>query len=296
MRVFYGSEAYIQPSPGPVVTVGNFDGVHRGHQALLSRLRDVAAGRPTLVYTFDPAPVAVLAPEKHQPRIQTLDERVATLLHYVDHVVIEPFTLDYARHDAEWFATEVLGRRLGATGMVVGWDFRFGRGRAGNAADLAKWLPVDSYGPWTDGEQVFSSSQIRKLVTAGDVVTAATLLGRPPRITGDVVHGDGRGRTIGVPTANVDVLTELLPADGVYAVRLQHGDNVYPGVMNLGTRPTFDAGRSCEVHVLDRELDLYGARVGVDVIQKIRDVQRFSGVEALVAQIRADIHSARQLL
>ena len=300
-RVFHGSERYERGSIGPVVTVGNFDGVHLGHRALLDRVRAMAdaVGTQGVIVTFDPPPVELLAPERARPRIQTLDDRVDMLVGLGFDVVVEPFDRAYAAHDARWFADEVVQRRLGASAMLVGWDFKFGRGREGDAAALGALLPipVTSFGPWQQGDIVVSSSAIRKAVLAGDVAAAAVWLGRPHRVVGTVVPGDGRGRTIGFPTANVAARTPLLPAHGVYAVRLIVGEEHLPAVMNHGARPTFGGGTpTFEVHVLDRSLDLYGRDVGVDLIARVRDERKFAGVDALIAQIHEDAAVARSLL
>ena len=196
-------------------------------------------------------------------------------------------------------ADEVLTARLGARAVLVGWDFKFGRGREGDAAALGALLaaPVTSFGPWQLGELVVSSSAIRKAVLAGDVAAAAAWLGRPHRVVGTVVSGDGRGRTIGFPTANVAARTPLLPAHGVYAVRLVIDGEHLPAVMNYGSRPTFGGvAPTFEVHVLDRTLDLYGRDVGVDIVARVREERKFAGVEALVAQIQADVAVARSSL
>lgn len=283
------------------MTVGNFDGVHLGHRALLDRLRAMAAAAGTsgVIITFDPPPVELLAPDRARPRIQTLEDRLEMLTGLGFDVVVETFDRAYAAHGARWFADEVLQKRLGASAVLVGWDFKFGRGREGDAAALGALLPIPvaSFGPWQQGDLVVSSSAIRKAVLAGDVASAAVWLGRPHRVVGTVVPGDGRGRTIGFPTANVAARTPLLPAHGVYAVRLVVDGETLPAVMNYGSRPTFGGGApTFEVHALDRSIDLYGKDVGVDLIARVRDERRFAGVEALVAQIHEDVAAARSLL
>lgn len=302
--VVSGSVAWTPPLAGSVVAIGNFDGVHHGHRAILARLRAHADARgvPALAYTFDPAPTAVLAPHRHQPRILTLPDRVRYLGDIgVDVVVVEPFTRAYAGHPAAWFVDEVLGRRLSARVVVVGYDFRFGMERGGDAAFVRARRPdmvVDEVEALALEGAPVSSSRIRKLVAAGDVVAAARLLGRPHRLRGTVVKGDQRGRTIGFPTANLDNEVELLPLDGVYAVRAAvDGGEPAAGVMNIGTRPTFSGHeRRIEVHLLDGAGDLYGHELTVDLVARIRGERRFEGVDALVAQIRADVDAARQAL
>jgi riboflavin kinase/FMN adenylyltransferase len=286
-----------------VLTIGNFDGVHLGHRALLERViaRARAEGRTSCAYTFHPSPVDVLRPDRRPPRIQSLEERVATIAGLgVDRVVVERFDRAFAEHDARWFAEEVVQRRLRAVAVVIGWDFRFGRGRAGGPAELVSSLPVDveQVGPiLVDGDPV-SSSRIRQLVRDGDVAAAARLLGRPHRVTGEVVVGDGRGRTLGFPTANVAARTELLPALGVYAVRVDvGGPAALQGVVNLGVRPTFDGhGTRLEAHLLDFSGDLYGQTLRVEFVARLRGEQRFASLQELVDQVQRDLRAARRLL
>ncbi|MFN7145236.1 MAG: riboflavin biosynthesis protein RibF, partial [Myxococcota bacterium] len=244
-RVYAGAATWSPDEPGPVVAIGNFDGVHAGHRAVLGELFALAAelGAPSCVLTFEPAPTAVLAPERHQPRILPVADRVRLLGEAgVDVVVVEPFDRDFAARSARAFAEDLLGRTMRVRGVVVGYDFRFGQGREGTADALRAWLPgvrgveVGAHG---EGGAPVSSSRIRRLVATGAVDEAAGLLGRPHALVGTVVHGDQRGRTIGFPTANVANEVELLPAAGVYAVRARVDDGPpMPGVANIGVRPT----------------------------------------------------------
>lgn len=300
-QVIVGSTAWVGPQP--VLTIGNFDGVHRGHQELLGRLiaRARSLGAPATVYTFDPPPRVVLEPGRHPPRILSLPDKVALLgEHGVDRVVVETFDRAFARNPASWFVEEVLSRRLNPLELWVGHDFRFGRGREGTAALVQQALPdlpFSQLDAEREGDAIISSSRIREAVAKGQVALAERMLGRSHRLRGLVVPGDGRGRTIGVPTANVDPVTELLPARGVYAVRLVDAAGaVHAGVANLGVRPTFNLRTyTVEVHLLDYEGDLYGQQVSVDFVARIRSEQRFSGAEELVARIRQDILLAREL-
>ena len=296
--VFIGSAAC--DLKGAAVAIGNFDGVHAGHRAVIARLRSF--GLPVCVYTFDPAPTAVVAPERHQPRITTLAERVRLLGEAgVDVVIIEPFTRAWAAHPARWFAEVVLERRLRAKALVVGWDFRFGHGREGNAASLRAWLPgmtIAELDVVQAGERAVSSSRVRTLVKEGKVKEAAALLGRPHALTGTIVTGDKRGRTIGFPTANLENEVELLPAHGVYAVRARIDDGpALLGVANIGVRPTVDGRKlSIEVHLLDFDRDVYGCEMRVELIARVREERRFEGIDALATQIRVDVATARDLL
>jgi riboflavin kinase/FMN adenylyltransferase len=305
MSVVLGSASFPASLRGGAATLGNFDGVHRGHVAVLDALRAAAreVGGPSVVYTFDPAPTAVLVPERHPPRLLSLEARVAELhAAGVDVVVVERFSRALAAHPARWFAEQVVGRRLGARAVVLGWDARFGRGREGSAESLREHLPgvlVRELPALTADGTPVSSSRVRALVAEGDVTNAAALLGRPHRLHGTVVHGDARGRTIGFPTANLLLDTELLPAHGVYAVRARADgiEGTFPGVMNLGVRPTVDGSRlSVEVHLLGWSGDLYGAGMTVDLVQRVREERRFPSLDALVAQIRADAAAAARIL
>lgn len=292
------------PSSPCVVAIGNFDGLHLGHRAVIARLAELGAahGAATCAYTFDPAPTSVVAPQRHQPRIVTVAERVRRLGEAgVDRIVLEPFTRAWAAHPARWFAEEVLGRRLRARAVVVGWDFRFGAGREGDVDGLRAWLPgveVAALAPVEAEGAVVSSSRVRRLVQAGDVEAAAALLGRPHALTGTVIAGDRRGRTIGFPTANLENEVELVPANGVYAT-LATVDRGAPraAVTNVGTRPTVDGTRlSIETHVLDFDGDLYGRDLRVELVARLREERRFPGLDALVAQIGADVAAAREIL
>lgn len=285
------------------MTIGNFDGVHRGHRALLDEARALATrvGTHVCVYTFDPPPRDVMRPGNDIPRIQSLDDKLAHLAAAgADEVVVEPFDRPFAARTALWFAQEVLLGRLNASGVVIGWDFRFGCGREGDAdfLDRELALPVIRFGPFTDEHGPVSSSRVRQAIRAGDVVEGARLLGRPHEVLGPVVSGDRRGRQLGFPTANVDVQTPLRPPPGVYAVRVDTGDGVWrPGVANLGVRPTVGEGRvPLEVHLLDWSGDLYGASLRTAFVARIRDEQAFSGLDALVARIAVDVAEARRIL
>jgi riboflavin kinase/FMN adenylyltransferase len=302
--VFAGSASYRAPVPGPVVSIGNFDGVHRGHRAMLEVLLE-RAGRakvPSLVYTFEPPPRVVLAPQHHVPRISPWPDKVRLLIEFgVEHVVVERFTRAFAQHPPEWFADRILRRRLGAQAIVVGYDFRFGKARGGDVDRLREILPeipiVEVPAFALDGE-VVSSSSVRRAIAEGDVERAAVLLGRPHIVRGTVVTGDRRGRKLGFPTANLEVDTGVLPLAGVYAVRASaDGGAPEPAVANLGVRPTFEGEKFLvEVHLLDASPDLYGKELEVGFVRRIRDEKRFSGPDELVAQIRKDVDQARAML
>jgi riboflavin kinase / FMN adenylyltransferase len=288
-----------------VVTIGNFDGVHRGHRVLLRRATD--AGRNlevrSVAVTFDPHPAVVLRPELAPPALQDTEDRIAALAATgVDLVVVVPFTPELAALEPRAFVARVLHARLHAVRVIVGTNFRFGHRAAGGLVTLVEAGDEHGFDVEAvtlldlDGDPI-SSTAIRERLAAGDLDWPTRALGRPHVVTGTVVPGDGRGRTIGVPTANLDVAAGVLvPGDGVYAGHLTVAGARHDAAINVGVRPTFAAGRSVEAHVLDAELDLYGREVAVSFLHRLRGEQRFDGPEELVAQIRTDLDAARVLL
>lgn len=298
----------LTPNPASVVTTGTFDGVHRGHQAIVRYLVARAAeigGVPTVV-TFDPHPREVLTGH-HIPLLTTLDERADALQALgVERFVVLPFSRDLSLLEPDAYVRDVLVGRVGMREIVIGYDHRFGRKAAGDRALLEALGPdlgfsVDVIPEQIDGDLTVSSTAVRRLLDEGDAARAAQLLGRPYRLTGTVVRGDQRGRTIGYPTANVVPThpAKLVPREGVYAVRAHLGDGTEAGgMMNVGRRPTFetDGARTVEVHLFDTDADLYGQRLAVDVLDRLRDERRFDGVDALVRQLGADEAAARAVL
>jgi riboflavin kinase/FMN adenylyltransferase len=285
------------------VTLGNFDGVHLGHRALLEAARRVAEPEGWLVraVTFDPHPAAVLAPERAPALLTTVARRAELLRAFgADDVEVLRFDADLAQLTPERFAREVLSEGLRARAVVVGPDFRFGRGRSGDAQRLTNLGAELGFAriavePVLEDGEVVSSTRVRAALGEGAVAEAARLLGRAHEVTGTVVRGDGRGRTLGVPTANLACEPVLLPADGVYAVlgRVLGEGALLRGVANLGVRPTFGAGRSAEVHFFDLDRDLYGARVRIAFVERLRTERRFDGLDALKAQIALDLRAGR---
>ena len=295
------------PPRATVIAPGNYDGVHLGHQALLRRATQFAEQHnlSTTVLTFDPHPGAVIGATAKA--VLTLHPRRAELLRTAgaDRVIVQSFTHDFASLSPEDFVETLLAR--GARALVVGPDFHFGSMRGGDVALLetlarARGFTVLLEPPvQLEGERV-SSSAIRTALIAGHVRRAAELLGRVHEVQGRVVLGDQRGRTLGFPTANIAIEPVLPPADGVYAVLLRELDgvgnprNLIHGVANLGTRPTFAAGRSVEVHLFDFDRDIYNREVRVGFVERIRGEQRFANLEELRAQIARDCARARELL
>ncbi|MFH5804785.1 bifunctional riboflavin kinase/FAD synthetase [Alienimonas sp. DA493] len=289
---------------GGLLSVGNFDGVHRGHAAILSELKRLAKKRgvPAVAVTFDPHPVAVLRPE-FTPALLTTHERRAELLRAggADAVVRLPVDRNLLAHTAGQFFERVLLGAFGAVGVVEGGDFRFGKDRVGDVSTLRRWgrphgWTVETVEAVTvDGAPV-SSSRIRGLIAEGAVAEAARLLGRPHRLAGTVVSGEGRGRTLGFPTANLAKLDVLPPAPGVYAGRATVDGRNYPVALHLGPRPTFDAGPpTAEAHLLDFSGDLYGRRLAVDLLDRVRGVRAFENAEELKRQVLADVSAARRI-
>ncbi len=287
------------------VTIGNFDGVHRGHQALLAELRACAqtAGGPAVALTFDPHPLRLLRPDQPMPVLTTLADR-AGLLHRagVDHVVILRTTPAMLQLRATEFYDQVLRGNLQVRALVEGANFAFGHNREGTIDTLAELcrrdgLPLAVVPPfaWLGGP--VSSSRIRATLREGDVEQAADLLSRPYRVWGLVGAGAKRGRALGFPTANLEQIVTLIPADGVYAVRVLRQGRRLPGAANVGPNPTFgEQVRKVEVHLLDFDGDLYGEELAVEFIARLRDTRKFAGVDELTAQLRVDVEQARRVL
>ena len=302
---------------GPsVVTLGNFDGVHKGHQAVLStvvrKAREHSSdGAHSVAVTFEPHPVAVLHPERAPQIITSPDQRLDLLsVTGLDAVLVMEFTREFAQWTPERFVVEVFVKALGASIVVVGEDTRFGVRNSGDVATLRRLgaehgfevLALADLG--TGGR--WSSSRVRDLVTKGNVAGAAEILGRPHRVAGEVVHGDHRGRELGYPTANLcRASAGLVPADGVYAGRLirpslpdRDPDHELPAAISIGTNPTFEGtDRRVEAYVLDRtDLELYGETVVFEFVERLRATEKFDTIEALVEQMADDVERCRALL
>jgi riboflavin kinase/FMN adenylyltransferase len=306
MEVFAGHRALTRRLTAPAVAIGNFDGVHVGHQELLHSAVTCARARggEATVLTFAPHPAKVLAPRLAPPLLTNPTRKLELLAaRGIDVCVIEPFTLALAAMPAASFVHDLLVAGLGAKDVIVGWDFTYGQKRSGTVESLradctALGVAVHVVAPVAADGLVASSTKVRELLHEGNVAGARLLLGRDFDVDGTVVRGAGRGRTIGIPTANVQVCSEVLPRPGVYAARvLLHGDGGVwlPAILNLGQNPTFvvDGAISLEVHVLDWDGDLYDRTVRVAFVERLRDERRFAGPGELVAQIHADIAQAR---
>jgi riboflavin kinase / FMN adenylyltransferase len=292
-----------------VVTVGVFDGVHRGHQQLIGAA--VAAGRarglPTVLVTFDPHPAEVVRPGSHPARLTGLRRRADLVAELgVDAFLVLPFTIELARRTPAEFAHEVLVERLHAAAVLVGRNFLFGYRAAGDVAALTAFghrfgFAVEGVELATDGagdHVTFSSTYVRACIDAGDVEAAAAALGRPHRVEGVVVHGYRRGRSLGFPTANVASPPHTaLPADGVYAGRFVLGERRLPAAVSVGSNPTFSGTvRTVEAYVLDVDEDFYGHEVGVEFVARLRGQERYDDLDALVAAIHGDVARTRAVL
>jgi riboflavin kinase/FMN adenylyltransferase len=301
-----GGSAVPRALRGGIVALGNFDGFHRGHQAVVARAveRARAEGRPVLVATFDPHPVRFFRPDTPPFRLTSLDQRQRLFAAAgADAMIVFNFGAGLAATPADQFISGNLLERIGAAGVVTGEDFTFGRGRGGNVAVLEDagarlGFSVDAVGPVSDEAGPISSSRIRDALQAGDCETAAQLLTRPFAIEGVVEHGDKRGRTIGYPTANIALGPYLRPRFGIYAVRGRLADGrVLEGAANLGIRPTFEPPKELlEPYFFGFDGDLYGQTVEVELISFLRPEEKFDSLEALKAQMAADCVEARRRL
>lgn len=289
-----------------VIAIGMFDGVHGGHRRVIERARRLAADRglPCEVFTFVEHPRTVLRPDSPVPLLTPWPEKLERLRALgVDALVAAHFTPDLAALSPEAFVERILVRQLGVAGVVTGFNFHFGHRQAGNTQVLRELgaghgFEVEIVSPIESEGGVVSSSRIRERIATGHVEEANALLGYPYTLTGEVIHGDKRGRTIGFPTANLEIPREkLLPAYGVYACWVELRGERLPGIVNIGQRPTFDPPKlMIEAHLFDWSGDIYGETLSVSLVQRIRAEQAFPGVQALIAQITADCQVARRAL
>jgi riboflavin kinase/FMN adenylyltransferase len=313
LRVIRGSDAIGQPPTRPVLTVGNFDGLHLGHRAIMETVveRAVAHDGTAVVYTFEPHPRKVLRPELAPRLLTTLEQKLELLeAHGAEVVVVEEFTPEFARTPAEYFIRDILYQRIRPLEVYVGYDFRFGRDREGSMRLLTEMGPhlgfsVTIIPEVTLGDQDVNSTRIRQVLAEARPEQAAAMLGRDYTVRGRIVEGERRGRVLGFPTANLEPENEVLPAAAVYGGRLRlldDGDpprgSEWPVVTNVGVRPTFgDEGRvQAEAHLIGFQGSLYGRRVDLSFAFQLRPERRFPDVEALKKQIAADVEEARRRL
>jgi riboflavin kinase / FMN adenylyltransferase len=305
MQVIRGLHNLRKEHRGCVVTIGNFDGVHLGHQAVFRHLRERAAelGLPTTVVTFEPQPMEYFAPEAAPARLTRMREKLTALKDaQIDRVVLLEFGPKLANMEADWFIQKLLIDGLDVRYLFVGDDFRFGRGRDGDI-DLLRLVgekrgfEVENMNTFALGEERVSSTRIRESLARGDLEGASQYLGRPYQICGRVAHGDERGRTIGFPTANINLHRMVSPLRGVFAVKVGGlGDEQLPGVANIGIRPTVegDLRHLLEVYLFDFNRSIYGEHLEVEFCHKIRDEKKFGNFEQLKHQIELDAVTARK--
>jgi riboflavin kinase/FMN adenylyltransferase len=289
----------------PVLTLGSFDGVHRGHQQILRRLVEVARSTngQSIVLTFYPHPATVLAPEHVPKSITDWRARMELIAAFdVGAIITQHFTRSFSQITAEDFVRHLLVEGLGVRAVVVGHRVSFGYNRGGHAATLrqlgAKYgFAVEVIGPVEIEGHLVSSSAVRRAISHGELQRAKLLLGRTPSVAGRVAHGHHRGKALGFPTANLRVGRLVLPPDGVYAVRVRVRGEWQPGIANLGFNPTFhQQERSLEAHIFDFDAELYGDRLEIAFVQRLRGEQKFSTPQALALQIARDVEAARQVV
>ncbi len=306
MEITYGYDHIGQELQAGFVTIGNFDGIHLGHRQLLANLVWEAhrEGTKAIVITFDPHPKMLIHPERRPfYLITSLEEKLNLIAQCgIDAVIVIGFSLKYAQTSATDFITDFLWEKLKIRRIVIGHDYTFGRGKEGNEALLISYgkklgFEVEVINAFAARGTIISSTRIRQAILGGDMETAQALLGRPYNVAGLVVAGQRRGAGLGFPTANIEPEKELIPPDGVYAVLARWEGREIGGVMNIGTNPTFgDQKSSLEVHLFDFDKDIYGHRLDVSFIKRLREERAFSEVEQLVEQIRHDVRVAREIL
>jgi riboflavin kinase/FMN adenylyltransferase len=309
MKIFYQIEEIIQPFKAAVITIGNFDGVHIGHQALFHEVVEKADAidGTSIAMTFEPHPMRVLKKNNHPPLI-TLYEQKEELIKRagIDVLICIPFTREFASLSAEAFIKDLLVAKIGMQAIIVGEDYTFGKNREGNLTVLKSYASQIGYevvvGDWIKAGQNLpdriSSTRIRELVMSGEVEPACKMLGRHYQIRGSVVKGRDRGgKLLGIPTANLKLQDELCPKTGIYAVTVDHRNRLYKGVANIGYSPTFEDNEfTVEVHLLKFNSDIYGEKIRINFIERIRDEKKFANISELTAQINQDIETAHKIL
>ena len=309
MKVFDHLDQIKEPFKRAVITIGNFDGVHIGHQALFHEVIEKAASidGTSVAMTFEPHPMRVLRQNNHPPLI-TLYEQKAELIEHtgIDVLICVPFTLEFAALSAERFIKNLLVQKIGMQAIVVGEDYSFGKNREGNIEMLRSY--AQQYGfevivaGWVRSARAMqdriSSTRIRELITDGLMEQAEKMLGRNYQIRGRVVTGRDRGgKVLGIPTANINLNDELCPKTGIYAVTVEFNGEKYKGVANIGYSPTFDDHQfTVEVHILDFSDNIYGKKIRVNFVKRIRDEKKFSSISDLIDQIKLDIVAGREIL
>jgi len=305
MKIIRDLKDLAEPLKNSVATIGNFDGVHLGHREIFRGIvkKAHATGGKSVVITFVPHPLKVLAPEQAPRLLNTYIEKERLIrASCVDYLVELTFDEEMAAMSPDDFVENILINKLGVQHLIVGYDYAFGRDRAGDVDFLSrkgkeKGFTVEVLGPILRGEEIFSSTLARRLLGAGDVVGVVEPLGRNFTLEGRVVQGASRGAKLGFPTANLLTEKEILPRPGVYAVKVKYEDRLYDGVMNIGFNPTFGAERiSLEVHLLDFSQEIYGQTLRVYFVERIREEKVFRSGDELAGQIAEDVETARRIL
>ncbi|MBI5043632.1 MAG: bifunctional riboflavin kinase/FAD synthetase [Nitrospirae bacterium] len=289
----------------PILTIGNFDGVHLGHQAILKKIvsRAKEAGGHSVVFTFEPHPLKVIAPDKDIRLITSCDERVRLIEDAgVGAVICANFTKEFAEQNPDDFVKNVLHKKIGVFEVYVGHDYAFGKDREGTISHLKELgkrygFYVGVIEPVVIDGAIVSSSRIRQMILDGNVDNAAKLLGRNYALNGMVVEGAGRGRKLGFPTANIELPSELIPKDGVYAVKVKKGDKIYDGVANIGNKPTFKNERfGVEAYLFGFNGSLYNEMLEIEFVKRIRNEMAFRNADELIAHMKDDVSAAKEIL
>jgi riboflavin kinase / FMN adenylyltransferase len=307
MKVYKGIAEFQQQSYA-VVTSGTFDGVHKGHLKILSRLKDIARENngQTVVITFWPPPRKILKPQMEETKaLTTMEEKMEILEEQgIEHLLIIPFTHEFSQLSSEEFIRQILINTIGTKKLVIGYDHRFGKNREGSFEFLNKnasryGFSIEEIPRQEIEDMVISSTNIRAALSAGNVDTAKEYLGRPYSIKGKVIHGNKLGRTLGYPTANVYVEDpdKLIPQDGVYAVHVRHEDKIYGGMLNIGNNPTIEGkGRSIEVNLFNFNEEIYGEYLTLEFVSFLRKEEKYSSLDQLTEQLRKDERNAKKAL
>ena len=307
MQVHYGFESY-KNIKNPIVTVGTFDGVHFGHQKIIQRLQKIAKKNngESVLLTFDPHPRKILLNDQGLKLIHTINEKINILENLgLDHLVIYPFTLEFSKFSAKRYIDELLIQKLGTHTLVIGYDHHFGNDREGNIDLLKKYeksnpFYLEEIKAHEIEEIKISSTKVRSAIEKGNIHLVNDYCGHFYEFSGEVVHGNGIGKTIGTPTANIQLNSneKIIPFDGVYAVFCEIKDVNYKGIMNIGYKPTLDAGqkRTIEIHLFNYQRDIYGQDLRTKVIERIRDEVKFNSLKDLKSQILKDNEKAKKIL
>ena len=309
MKIIQDIETIKEPFKSAVITIGNFDGVHLGHQALFHEVIEMAdtMDGTAIAMTFEPHPIRVISNNGHPPLITLIEQKTELIEKSgIDVLICIPFTMDFAALSAQTFVEDILVKRIGMKAIIVGQDYTFGHKREGTVDLLRQYadklgfqvIVPDWIQPIDANNDRISSTAIRQLVMDGRMEKAGKMLGRDYQIRGTVAHGRDRGgKLLGIPTANINLHDELCPKVGVYAVIVYYDGNRYPAVANIGYSPTFDDHVfTVEAHILDFKKDIYGEKIMVNFVQRLRDEKKFSGIPELIEQIDQDIVDARKIL